>query len=263
MFGGACSAETCLQRAKGAIAMKDYTTAVDGLAECLALDPHHPNALSQLRELAGPQHDSIEYAQKAVAHLLHPNETRPWTAVNNTVVADDAYLLLEGKAMFRSFNSQWCAAEQPKGWLSLSQLSTRLTDFGLEHEQIDHLLLLMDTNADGKITEAEFLAGYRRFRASSQDTLDIGVGHRLKQRSHTVQTHVRDARFKRIMESQQDADAASLTYAVLKISDLPKKAIFSAAAAGSTHGSRLSKKHSRVVGHWVSSSRYLRLFLGC
>jgi hypothetical protein len=95
--------EALFNKAKGLIALKDPDSAVASLAECLSLDPHHPQALRQLRELAA---GGNETARAALAHMLHPNEQRPWVAPDaaGSVIAMDAQLLLEAGSYARRFH---------------------------------------------------------------------------------------------------------------------------------------------------------------
>eukprot|EP01052_Picozoa_sp_SAG31_P015163 SAG31_NODE_967_length_10684_cov_58.582239_1_plen_552_part_00 len=48
------------------------------------------------------------------------------------------------------------------GELSLSEMQTKMSDFGMEDEKIERLFYAMDTNHDGSVSLDEFVAGYRR-----------------------------------------------------------------------------------------------------
>jgi len=49
------------------------------------------------------------------------------------------------------------------GLLSLSEITCALSDFGLSEEEIDRMIMKLDTNLDGVVDEAEFVAGYKHW----------------------------------------------------------------------------------------------------
>ena len=54
------------------------------------------------------------------------------------------------------------------GSLSMDEMRDRLSDFGLDDQQIEQLFFALDTDSDGAVSRAEFIAGFGQFMACVQ-----------------------------------------------------------------------------------------------
>ena len=54
------------------------------------------------------------------------------------------------------------------GSLSMDEMRDRLCDFGMDDQQIEQLFFALDTDSDGAVSRAEFIAGFGQFMACVQ-----------------------------------------------------------------------------------------------
>lgn len=142
-------------KARGLMALLNHEAAVPELHECLAIFPDHEDALRLLRELASSKGPSASRpaARQALLSLINPSgdgsDSAPKLDVRqksrsshgSDLMASDLELIVEAKSMFRAMDTS------NRRYLTVSQLTSRAGDFGLEAEEVQHLSMLMD--ADG------------------------------------------------------------------------------------------------------------------
>ena len=179
--------------AKGAAALGDTASAVDKLYECLTLDPNHFDALKKLRELAANDQSS-DKSQRALSSLLHEGG-------GSLNLADSATNIVEARAMFKVMDAS------RRGWLSFSQLESKLGDFGMSPHEIEVLYMLMDANVDGHVGTEEFCAGYIKLKQSIEgETVKHDLGLRLTSKAHSIHTKIVDDKYEHIMAEKYGKD---------------------------------------------------------
>ena len=207
------AAEICYNRGVGALKMMLTNDAVDAFAECLAFFPHHDNALSELRRLASAMNafaDVRTTAQAALRKLIYP-DAKDETPIHgrDQGVLGEAELLCEARATYESVCFVSTGKKSSEDGLTFSQLSNALGDFGLDAESVQHLLLLVDNDANDRVTMDEFYAGFIRFRQSGLGVLGYTSVVKLKGLSHHVQDVVREAKYEQTLQLRQEAIAAA------------------------------------------------------
>jgi uncharacterized surface protein with fasciclin (FAS1) repeats len=155
-------------KACGLMTLLHHEEAVAELHECLAVFPDHEAALRDLRHLAsskGPS-DARPAARKALTSLITPEglaaDGAPTLDVRqkgrshhgSDLLASDLELIVEAKGMFKAIDTS------KRGYLTTTQLISRLGDFGLHAEEVQHVSMLMD--ADGALLPPCALAALPR-----------------------------------------------------------------------------------------------------